>query len=60
MNPSSTDMPERDSEPKNDPDAASDAAAHKASAQTKQRSVSEYVNDAKVQGIALCGCAIQK
>jgi hypothetical protein len=57
MNP---DMPERDNEPKNDPDAASDVAAHRTSAQTKQRSVAEYAADAHAQGVTNCGCAVQK
>lgn len=30
------------------------------SSQTQQRSVSQYVTDAKVQGVTNCGCAIQK
>lgn len=30
------------------------------SSQTQQRTVGQYVTDAKVQGITNCGCAIQK
>jgi len=60
MNPYMSDLPENNGEPKNDPDAAVNVAGPKASAQTKQRSMAEYVSNAKVQGITNCGCAIQK
>jgi hypothetical protein len=54
------DMPETDNEPMRDPDAASDVAAHRTSAQTTQRSVAQYAADAHAQGVTNCGCAIQK